>query len=110
MPATLALTLGAPASFGAFPPGVAGLHGVHDRDGHLDRRRRRADGLRPAAELTNGAFALAQPLRARHVKTGRRRRQRVVAVAFKQAIAASEPLRTGNYAKTLTFTLSTTAP
>ena len=30
--------------------------------------------------------------------------------AFKQAIGASEPLRTGTYAKTFTFTLSTTAP
>ena len=29
---------------------------------------------------------------------------------FKQAITATEALRTGTYAKTLTFTLSTTAP
>ena len=33
-----------------------------------------------------------------------------VAIAFKQSIAANEPLRTGTYAKTLTFTLSTTTP
>jgi hypothetical protein len=33
-----------------------------------------------------------------------------VAVGFKQPIAASDPLRTGAYVKTLTFTLSTTAP
>jgi hypothetical protein len=33
-----------------------------------------------------------------------------VALAFKQTIGASEALRTGAYAKTLTFTLSTTAP
>ena len=31
-------------------------------------------------------------------------------VAFKQSVGASEPLRTGAYAKTLTFTLSTTNP
>jgi len=31
-------------------------------------------------------------------------------VTFKQAIAANEPLRTGSYSKTLTFTLSTTNP
>ena len=33
-----------------------------------------------------------------------------VAVSFKQPIAATDPLRTGTYAKTLTFTLSTTNP
>ena len=33
-----------------------------------------------------------------------------VALAFKQSIGANEALRTGAYAKTLTFTLSTTAP
>ena len=33
-----------------------------------------------------------------------------VTVAFKQPIGAGEGLRTGNYSKTLTFTLSTTAP
>jgi hypothetical protein len=33
-----------------------------------------------------------------------------VALGFKQTIGAGEGLRTGPYAKTLTFTLSTTAP
>ena len=33
-----------------------------------------------------------------------------VVVAFKQAIGATDPLRMGTYAKTLTFTLSTTTP
>jgi hypothetical protein len=33
-----------------------------------------------------------------------------VAVGFRQTILASEPLRTGAYTKTLTFTLSTTTP
>ena len=33
-----------------------------------------------------------------------------VTIDFKQSIAANEPLRTGTYAKTLTFTLSTTNP
>ena len=36
VPATLSLTLGAPAAFGAFTPGVAqGVHGDHDRQRHL---------------------------------------------------------------------------
>jgi hypothetical protein len=33
-----------------------------------------------------------------------------VTVGFRQTIGANEPLRTGSYSKTLTFTLSTTAP
>jgi hypothetical protein len=33
-----------------------------------------------------------------------------VAIAFKQPINATDPLRTGTYSKTLTFTLSTTTP
>ena len=31
-------------------------------------------------------------------------------IDFLQSIGANEPLRTGNYSKTLTFTLSTTTP
>ena len=38
VPATLRLTLGAPASFGPFTPGRReGLHGVHDGDDRLHR-------------------------------------------------------------------------
>ncbi len=33
-----------------------------------------------------------------------------VTLGFRQAIAATDVLRSGNYSKTLTFTLSTTAP
>ena len=33
-----------------------------------------------------------------------------VTIGFKQSILANEPLRTGSYSKTLTFTLSTTNP
>jgi hypothetical protein len=33
-----------------------------------------------------------------------------IAIGFEQSIAADDPLRTGNYSKTLTFALSTTSP
>ena len=33
-----------------------------------------------------------------------------VTLGFKQSIGATDALRTGTYSKTLTFTLSTTAP
>jgi hypothetical protein len=33
-----------------------------------------------------------------------------VSILFKQLIKRTDPLRTGSYSKTLTFTLSTTTP
>ena len=33
-----------------------------------------------------------------------------VTLEYKQSIAANDPLRTGSYSKTLTYTLSTTTP
>ena len=33
-----------------------------------------------------------------------------VALTFQQHVSSGDPLRTGSYAKTLTFTLSTTMP
>ena len=50
VPATLSLTLGAPATFGAFTPGRGqDLHGVHDRQRDLHRGRRGAERRRPAS-------------------------------------------------------------
>ena len=67
--------------------------------------------------LVNGAFALASPLLVAGsplpavVKTyAAPVANDVVTVEFKQPIGATEPLRSGSYAKTLTFTLSTTNP
>ena len=56
-------------------------------------------------KLVNGAFTLAQPLQGLGtVKTWTTpTTDEVVTVEFKQAISATEPLRTGNYAKTLTL-------
>jgi hypothetical protein len=77
--------------------------------------------------MVNGSFALAQPVQAR-AGTGAFAPLRtdgaplglltytgpvsndVVSIGFRQAIGAGEGLRTGAYAKTLTFTLSTTNP
>ena len=67
--------------------------------------------------LVNGAFSLASPLLAggsplpATVKTyAGPVSNDPVTIAFRQSVGANEPLRTGTYAKTLTFTLSTTAP
>ena len=75
--------------------------------------------------LVNGAFSLAQALQA---KAGTGAYAPVsgtplslltysgpvsddpVTIGFKQDIGSTEPLRTGTYSKTLTYTLSTTNP
>ncbi len=68
VPATLSLTLGTPATFGTFTPGVGeDLHRVHDGDRDLDRRRGDADGAptpstNAPGHLVNGSFSLPQPL------------------------------------------------
>jgi hypothetical protein len=132
VPATLSLTLGTPASFGAFTPGVARDYfatttanvistaadatlSVADPDGSATGR------------LVNGAFALPQAVQARandsaYAPVGGSSSPTPllpysnpvsndnVTIGFKQSIAANDALRTGTYAKTLTFTLSTTNP
>ena len=72
-------------------------------------------------KLVNGSFALRQTLQAgtggtyapipTTVKTySGPVSNDTVSIGFKQSIEANEPLRTGTYSKTLTFTLSTTNP
>jgi hypothetical protein len=62
--------------------------------------------------LANGAFTLRTPLEGTGVlKTwDAPATNAIVGITFRQQIGANEPLRTGSYSKTLTFTLSTTAP
>ena len=122
VPATLTLALGDPATFPAFVPGVAGTY-----DASTTARVVSTAGdaaltvLDPSptatGRLVNGSFSLAQPLLAGGaplpavVKTwAGPTSNESVTVPFKQSIGANEPLRTGTYAKTLTFTLSTTQP
>jgi hypothetical protein len=66
----------------------------------------------PAGHLANGAFSLAEPLQ---VSLDRSSWTAPVShdpatVTFSQPVGADEPLRTGTYATTVTFTLSTTNP
>ena len=122
VPPTLSLTLGAPASFGAFTPGVA-----HDYTASVsavvtstagDAALTVTDPSTTApGHLVNGAFSLPQPLQVNGGTLPASVKSWAapvsgdpVAIAFKQAIGATDALRTGAYAKTLTFTLSTTNP
>ncbi len=117
VPATLALTLGAPATFGAFTPGVAKEYTASTTATVIstagDATLSVADpSPTNTGKLVNGTFALASPLQGLGVvKTwAAPTSNESVPIAFKQSIAANEPLRTGAYSKTLTFTLSTTTP
>ena len=116
VPATLSLTLGAPATFGAFTPGVAREYTASTTATVIstagDATLSVADNGPNPGHLVNGAFALPQPLQGLGVvKTWiAPTSNESVPVTFKQAIGADDALRTGVYAKTLTFTLSTTTP
>jgi hypothetical protein len=131
VPATLALSLGAPASFGAFTPGLAKDYTASTTATVIssagDAALTVADaGSVATGHLVNGAFSLPKALQASAgaafadvgssaaptlLKTwSAPTSNEAVPVTFKQSIAATDALRTGAYAKTLTFTLSTTTP
>ncbi|MBE2315642.1 choice-of-anchor M domain-containing protein [Solirubrobacter sp. CPCC 204708] len=112
VPPTLSLTLGAPARFEPFVPGVAQEYTASTRATVTSSAGDATLAVSEPGHLANGAFTLAQPLRVAFSKsawTGPVAND-AVDITFKQAVAADEPLRTGSYAKTLTFTLSTTQP
>jgi hypothetical protein len=112
VPATLGLTLGAPASFGAFQPGVAKDYTASTTANVISTAGDAWLTVSEPGHLTNGAFALPEPLQV--LITPSRWTEPVSnatsQIAFKQRINATDALRTGAYSKTLTFTLSTTTP
>src|SRR4051794_35542515 len=133
VPATLALTLGTPALFGAFTPGSDKTYEAQTTATVIstagDATLSVADPSSTATgRLVNGTFALSEPLQARAnsgvfaplstttsaplallTYTGPVSND-AVTIGFRQHIAADQALRTGAYSKTLTFTLSTTQP
>ncbi len=137
VPATLALSLGTPAAFGAFTPGVARTYTAMTTANVIstagDATLSVADPSPTATgHLVNGTFSLPQALEANATSalgTGgaladvggaaaptalltydRPVANDQVSIAFSQAIGATDALRTGAYSKTITFTLSTTTP
>jgi hypothetical protein len=137
VPAMLSLTLGSPATFGAFTPGLAKDYNASMTANVVSTA---GDGMLSVADpsatatghLLNGTFSLPSVLQARATSgagTGSAfanvggsaaptsllsyalpTSNDAVAVAFQQHIGATDALRTGSYTKTLTFTLSTTTP
>jgi hypothetical protein len=132
VPATLALTLGVPATFGAFTPGIA-LDYTAQTTANVtstagDAALSVSDPSATATgHLVNGSFSLPSALQAKATSPAGRgsafagvggtlltysapASNDPVALTFLQHIGAGDALRTGSYAKTLTFTLSTTNP
>ena len=112
VPATLNLTLGAPATFGAFTPGIDKEYTATTTAGVISTAGDATLTVSEPGSLVNGPFSLAEPLRVElspATWTGPVSNASV-AIAFKQLIKRTDPLRTGSYSKTLTFTLSTTNP
>jgi hypothetical protein len=137
VPATLSLTIAAPASFGAFVPGIARTYESSSQANVISTA---GDALlsvhdpspQNTGHLVNGSFFLPQPLQARArnaANTGTAYNNvgsaasplnlltysapisnDAVTLGFSQRINANDALRTGTYGKTLTFTLSTTQP
>ena len=112
MPATLALTLGAPATFGAFTPGVAREYTATTSANIISTAGDATLSVSDPGRMMNGAFSLPQPLQVSFSKStwSAPTSNEAVTITFKQAIGANDALRTGTYTKTLTFTLSTTTP
>jgi hypothetical protein len=140
VPATLSLSLGAPATFGAFTAGVAKTYTAATTANVISTA---GDALLSVADpsstatghLVNGAVSLPELLQARARNTGTPPppapafdnvgssasplnllayngpiSNDVVSIEFSQLVKANDPLRTGTYSKTLTYTLSTTTP
>ncbi len=135
VPATLSLSIGSAASFGAFTPGVAKDYtaamtaNVISTAGEATLSVTDPSSTAPG-HLVNGAFSLPTALKAvgtspqstsagagtvsgapLTLTTWSEPVSNVAAqVLFTQTIGAGDALRTGPYAKTLTLTLSTTTP
>jgi LVIVD repeat len=137
VPGTLSLTIGPPVSFGAFTPGVAREYNASTTANVVSSAGEATLSVADASttatgHLVNGAFSLPQTLKARAVNAtnpgttfadvgsaaaplnlltyGGPVSNDPVSLQFQQLIGTNDPLRTGTYSKTLTFTLSTTTP
>ena len=93
---------------------------MHHRHRDLDRGRRDADASDPSPNAPRPLVNGTSPAAAAQVQgsalpstiktyTGPVSND-AVTIDFEQSIGANDALRTGSYAKTLTFTLSTTTP
>ncbi len=107
VPATLALTLGTPPSFGALVPGVTKDYAASTTATVTSTAADAALTYSDPGHLMNGTFALPSPLTVTLSKaawTGPVSND-AVTIGFAQHVDAADALRTGTYSKQLTFTL-----
>jgi dipeptidyl aminopeptidase/acylaminoacyl peptidase len=112
VPAYLSLTLSGPASFGAFTPGTTHDYSASASATVTSTAGDAALSYSDPGHLTNGAFALPSPLvveLSKRAWTGPVSND-AVTIGLGQHIDAADALRTGTYARSVTFTLSTTTP
>jgi beta-glucosidase len=135
VPATLSLSLGAPATFGAFTPGADGTYTAGTTANVISTA---GDGALSVSDpdpahpghLVNGGYVMPQALQAKASSANGTGRAFApisatpatlltyagpvsndnVGITFQQLVGSNDALRTGTYSKTLTFTLSTTNP
>jgi hypothetical protein len=137
VPPTLSLTLGGPATFGPFTPGVGADYDAGTTANVISTAGSANLSIADPAptntgQLVNGAFALPTKVQARATSAAGTGAALAdvggsanptsllnytnpisndqVTLAFRQRINANDGLRTGEYSKTLTLTLSTTEP
>jgi hypothetical protein len=137
VPPTLNLSLGTPSAFASFIPGIARDYTstlvATITSTAQDNLLTVADNSNTnVGHMVNGDFPLPQRVQVGATKTAEETpafaplggpgsptplltyadpvSNAPAHVTFKQSIGASDPLRTGSYSKTLTFTLSTTNP
>jgi hypothetical protein len=132
---TLSLSISSSANLGSLVAGIA--HDYETTVGAIINSSAASATLSVAdpsttasGRLVNGSFALAQALQARATNAANPNTafapvsanpvtlltyttpasNDAVTIGIKQPIGSTDPLRTGSYSKTLTFTLSTTTP
>jgi hypothetical protein len=110
---TLFLGIDAKAvSFGTFAPGVAKTYTATTKATVISTFAAAALTLSVPGKLTNGGSTLANPLWVSLSKSAWYSpvANEPVKITFAQRIGATEPLRTGTYSQTVTFTLSPLTP
>ncbi len=112
VPSALLLSVGGPASFGAFVPGVERTYTATAPAVVTSTAGDATLSVSEPGRLANGTFELPEPLQVELSKAGWTGpvTSDPVTITFRQHIGATDPLRTGAYSRTLTFTLSTTNP
>jgi hypothetical protein len=113
VPATLSLAVDPAPSLGTFIPNADRTYETTTTARVTSTAGDAALSVSPQpAYLANGTFTLSEPLQVAFSKAAWAAPVSgdPVTVTFRQHIGATQGLRTGNYSKTLTFTLSTTNP